>query len=91
MVTFRITHSFDGQKTTLMMSGRIRSNEVQEIKNQVGVNRGSFIFDLREVTIVDLEVVRFLGCCEVNGVELVNCAQYIRDWISRETKESQKD
>jgi hypothetical protein len=27
----------------------------------------------------------------VNGVELVNCAQYIRDWISRETKESQKD
>jgi hypothetical protein len=90
-VTFRITQAFDGQKTTLKISGRIRSRDVQEIENQIKVDHDAFTFDLQEVTIVDMEAVRFLGFCELRGVELVNCAQYIRDWISRERNQSQKD
>jgi hypothetical protein len=39
---------------------------------------------LEEVTLVDVEVVRFLGMCEANGVELVHCSPYIREWIRRE-------
>ena len=42
------------------------------------------VFDLREVTLVDSDTVRFLGSCELEGVKLVNCAHYIREWISRE-------
>ena len=42
------------------------------------------VFDLEEVTLVDLDVVRFLGVAEAEGVELVNCSPYIRDWIFKE-------
>ena len=40
--------------------------------------------DLKELTLVDLDVVRFLGVRELSGAEVVNCSQYIREWIDRE-------
>ena len=44
----------------------------------------TIVLDLEGVTLVDLDVVRFLGVSEAEGVELVNCSPYIRDWIFRE-------
>ena len=49
------------------------------------------VLDLEEVTLVDLEVVRFLGVSEAEGVELVNCSPYIRDWISKERISEESD
>ncbi len=40
--------------------------------------------DLDEVTLVDVESVRFLGTCEELGATLLNCSPYIRDWIGKE-------
>jgi hypothetical protein len=40
--------------------------------------------DLDEVTLVDVEVVRFLGACEAEGAEVLGCSPYIREWIRRE-------
>jgi hypothetical protein len=37
---------------------------------------------------VDVEVVRFFGGCEANGVKIVHCPRYIREWISREREHS---
>jgi len=48
------------------------------------VPTSDLVFDLKEVTLVDWDVVRFLGACELEGVKLVHCPRYIRDWISRE-------
>jgi hypothetical protein len=39
---------------------------------------------LEEVTLVDVEVVRFLGNCEAQGTKLANFSPYIREWIFRE-------
>ncbi|HWY59884.1 MAG TPA: hypothetical protein VNZ03_35810 [Terriglobales bacterium] len=49
------------------------------------------VFDLEEVTLVDLNVVRFLGVSEAEGVELVNCSPYIRDWVFRERNSEEQD
>jgi len=38
----------------------------------------------KEVTVVDVKVVHFFAVCEVNGVRIVDCPQYIREWINRE-------
>jgi hypothetical protein len=48
------------------------------------VPTSDLVFDLKEVTLVDWDVVRFLGASELEGVKLVHCPRYIRDWISRE-------
>jgi hypothetical protein len=45
------------------------------------------ILDLSEVTLVDIEVVRFLTSCEDEGIELVHCPPYVREWIVRERAE----
>jgi hypothetical protein len=49
------------------------------------------VLDLEEVTLVDLDVVRFLGAREAEGVELVNCSPCIRDWIFRERNPDERD
>jgi len=40
--------------------------------------------DLKDVSLVDREVVRFLARSEADGVTLENCAPYIREWMERE-------
>jgi len=42
------------------------------------------VLDLDEVTLVDVDVVRFLKACEAAGVEVVHCSRYIREWMPRE-------
>jgi hypothetical protein len=44
------------------------------------------LLDLEEVTLVDLDIVRFLATCEAEGIELVHCSPYIREWINRENE-----
>jgi hypothetical protein len=54
------------------------------LTNQLQENGPRLVLDLKEVTVVDVEVVRFLGACEANGVRIVHCPQYIREWMHRE-------
>ena len=40
--------------------------------------------DLGEVSLVDVDVVRFLGAWQVKGAKLTGCSPYIRHWIAIE-------
>jgi hypothetical protein len=42
------------------------------------------VVDLKEVDLVDRDVVRFLARCKRDGVKLENCPPYIHEWIQRE-------
>jgi len=48
------------------------------------------VLDVEEVDLVDVEGVRFLNRCEANGVLVVHCSAYIREWMSREKTRSEK-
>jgi hypothetical protein len=48
---------------------------------------GPNVLDLAEVTLVDIAAVQFLVRCENEGVELVHCPPYVREWIIRERAE----
>jgi anti-anti-sigma regulatory factor len=83
-MTLRIVKISDGARSVLMLSGRIQARDIGELREQMdGRTRGT-VLDLQEVTLVDVEVVRFLGLCEAKGVELAHCSPYIREWIFRE-------
>ena len=45
----------------------------------------SVVLDLSEVTLVDLDVVRFLVQCETEGIRLARCPAYVQEWMVRET------
>jgi len=90
-MTLKIVRKFDGKRTILRLSGRIRSANVEEIREQMKGHAETIVLDLEEVTLVDVDVVRFLGEGEAEGVELVNCSPYIRDWIFRERNTEEQD
>ena len=83
-MVLRIEKVSDGPLMILHLCGRLRSEHVDQLKNQIEGSAQRVILDLNEVNLVDREVVRFLGLCEAKGVELNQCSPYIRDWIDRE-------
>jgi ABC-type transporter Mla MlaB component len=83
-VTFKIDRGSEKQKTILRLSGRIDPEGVLELKRELEEVTGNVALDLKEVTRVDVEAVRFLGACVVEGIELRNCPPYITEWIRRE-------
>jgi len=85
-MTLRIETASDGATTTLRLIGRIESNYLAELGAQVRRHRPHIVLDLDEVTLVDLDVVRYLIACEAVGLELRNCAPYIRQWMDNERK-----
>jgi len=74
----------DGERTNIRLIGRVRSEHLTEIMNQMGMRGPKITLDLEDVTIVDLDVVRFLGACEKEGTQLLHCPPFVREWISRE-------
>ena len=83
-MTLRIETASDGQTATLRLIGRIGAEYLDELEAQVRRHRPRLVLDLDDVTLVDVGVVRFLIDCEAEGIELLHCAPYIREWMSRE-------
>jgi anti-anti-sigma regulatory factor len=68
----------------LRVSGRIRGEHVDTLRELVSREKAGVAIDLEEVILVDREAIRFFALCEANGIELRNCATYIREWVARE-------
>jgi hypothetical protein len=47
------------------------------------------VLQLDEVTLVDVDVVGFSNRCELEGVRLVDCSPYLREWMSRAQNRSE--
>ena len=69
-----------------ILSGRIESQAIDELMRlfELHADYRGIVLDLRDVGVVDREVMRFLIGCEADGVRLENCASYIREWMERE-------
>jgi len=83
-MTLKIESAFDGKTATLRLSGRIEEDHLAAIQEEVSRYHPRLAFNLGEATLVDREVVRFLAAREVEGVELLDCPRYIREWIAQE-------
>ncbi len=82
-MTLRIETTHEGHPVTFRLVGRIRSENLAELGHDIG-SAGPAVVDLEEVTLVDLETVRFLMDAETAGIELRHCPSFIREWIERE-------
>ena len=84
---FRIEKDRDGCVGKLRLSGRIQSELIASIRSAMTDGCARKILDLSEVNLVDLAVVRFLSDCQDEGVELLHCPPFVREWILRERTE----
>ena len=83
-MTLKIEKYSYEHSTTLRLIGRMRAEHLPELEKQIRESESKIVLDLEELNLVDVEVVRFLGTCEAQGVKLLNCCPYIRDWIGKE-------
>ena len=83
-MSLRIERYSEGPTTKIRLIGRMQAEHLAELKKQIRESGLKIALDLEEVDLVDVEVVRFLGACEAQGIALLNCSPYIRDWIGRE-------
>ena len=86
----RIEKESNGHTTTLRLIGRIQSVDIGSIRAQMDDNSVHILFDLSEVTLVNVEVIRFLSDCEDEGAVLIDCPLYVREWILRERDEQSR-
>jgi len=64
---------------TAKLKGRMRAEYLEDLDKQMREAGSAIRLDREEVTLVDVEVVRFLGNCEKQGVKILNCSSYIRE------------
>jgi len=80
----RIGIAADGETATLRLSGQVDESDILAIEAEVRRYRPRLVFDLADVVLADRVVVQFLAAREGEGVELLNCPRYIREWITKE-------
>jgi anti-anti-sigma regulatory factor len=65
------------------LSGRVEIEDIPELQRLLNLEAAGreIAFDLKEVTLVDREAVKFLANWEAQSIKLENCPGYIREWI----------
>lgn len=67
------------------LSGRMDAENLVDLEALLNPESGDeIILDLKDLTLVDLDVVRFLRHCETGSIELRNCPAYIRERLNGE-------
>jgi hypothetical protein len=86
-MTCRIDRLSIRQGILLRISGRIAAEDLEVLRAELA-DGGVVALDLTEVELVDRDAVMLLLLCEVQGIELRNCPTYVREWVTRERKNS---
>jgi hypothetical protein len=81
---YKVEKLAEGSTTVFRLVGRINARHLDELSRLIADVKATPKLDLAEVTLVDVDVVRFLGNKEREGVELANCSRFVREWIERE-------
>jgi anti-anti-sigma regulatory factor len=85
-MTFRIETVERGKFTKFILSGRIETDAIAELRRLLERQTGcrNIVLDLKDVSVVDRDAMGFLARCEADGVKLENLTPYIREWMERE-------
>ena len=83
-MTLKIERIPGKRRTRIRLSGEFRSDHLDQVKTEIERGGPRLALDLEEVDLVDVEGVRFLNACEAEGISVLHCSPYIREWMSRE-------
>jgi hypothetical protein len=83
----RIQRSSNGG-VMFTLVGHIEIEHVAELQRLLDLEKKNMriALDLKEVTLVDRNAVKFLSQCQENSIALENCPSYIRKWIDEDKK-----
>jgi hypothetical protein len=68
----------------LCLSGELRSCDLEEVQTEIAKVAPRIVLDLAEISVVDVNSVRWLTAFETAGFKVENSAPYIREWMRQE-------
>jgi hypothetical protein len=83
-MTLRIDRSERQGFTVFTLSGRMKAEQVSELREVFDTDYRSIILDLQELRLADRDAVKFLRTCERAGMKFENCPAYVREWMDQE-------
>jgi hypothetical protein len=85
-MAFRIETAARGRFTVYILSGRIEKQAIVELRRlfECQTDYRDIVLDLKDVGVIDRDVMHFFVRCEADGVKLENCPAYVREWMERE-------
>jgi anti-anti-sigma regulatory factor len=85
----RIQRSENGE-VVFKLSGRMDEEAIGELERLVNSEEKGrcIVLDLKDLSLVDEDAIRFLVGCEANSITLRNCRAYVREWIKVQRGES---
>ena len=76
---------FSNGEVVFRLSGRMDAENLNDLEALLNAESGDgIVLDLKDLTLVDQDVVRFLSHCETGSIEFRNCPAYIREWLNGE-------
>ena len=83
----KLTRAVNGE-VVIKLSGRMGAENLGELEKLISVEADGrrIVLDLKDLTLVDRDAVRFLERCEADSIKLTNCPAYIREWITGERR-----
>ena len=87
----RIKKKANGE-VVFILSGRIDKENIVELETLIAAEGTlrRITLDLTDMTLIGQEGIRFLAQCEAADIALVNCAPYIREWITRQNQNGEE-
>ena len=84
-MTYRIHQSTQAGASVFVLSGVLDIEHAERLQVLLAtVSGGRIVLDLKDITLVDRDAVRFLARVEMAGAEIVDCPEYVRRWIAAE-------
>jgi hypothetical protein len=83
-VTLRIERTWAAGRVVVRLTGRMQAEFLPDLQKEIEETEAKPALDLKEVTLVDVEAVQFLITCDNDGVSLLHCSPFIRQWMARD-------
>jgi len=89
IMTLKIERISDERGVRIRLSGEFRSDRLDQVRAEIN-DEGPVTLDLEEVSLVDVDAVRFLNAREDEGIFVSHLSPYIREWMVREREEKKR-
>jgi hypothetical protein len=81
----RIQRSANGE-VVFKLSGRMDEEDIAGLETLIRSEADGrrIVLDLKDLTLIGRDSINFLERWEAKGIALKNCADYVREWITRQ-------
>jgi hypothetical protein len=83
-MTLKIERTSEGEREIIRLIGRIEQEDLEMLETQTRGSDKVICIDLRDVTLIDIHIVRYFIARQRVGVSFQNVPAFIQEWMRRE-------